>query len=284
MCCKDMDDLVPYACLANLSYANDITLSNLSEIGFNDIGIKISKIEVLQQGNRSEVVGWVFEILPKREVICVFRGTDSINDCVQHNLQILPIDYAINGTYCGKVHQGFLHYYTKIRAVGIINMLNKAHARMVMSNTSCQTPPQFTFVGHSLGGVVVLCALEFFEEIESDQDAAKRIKCVTFGAPALGDKALKQYVNKRIPDIKRLVYSNDIVPNLPSVFHQHVVDPIVIDAHDDSIPHTKSIFCERFLRGVEHHNIKRYIEGIRRGSFHARIHNKGPFKMAYKLV
>lgn len=273
----DTDDLLSYASFASMSYNNIITETDISEYGFpSSISsvLKISRIEVCETikceqmvEEQTDVVGWLFEDNVRSELICVFRGSDSIKDFVS-NLHFLPVDFSVGMDYCGKVHKGFLDYYNKVKRAGVIELLLRKY-RELKGATSGTV--RLSFVGHSLGGVVVLCALEFFLAHGKEEGVHKDdVRCITFGAPALGDTQLRKSVLQHTPNIHRVVYAHDIVPRLP--LYQHVADPIMIYDNDE-LHHKKgdNLWATTsrvgLLKCVEHHNMRWYIHGIRRGDF-----------------
>jgi hypothetical protein len=252
-----MLDLLAYAFLALITYKDEITDEQLAEIGLQ--GVRATNI-CIKDGK--DVVAWIFEDSKQSELVCVFRGTDSLKD-VLYNIRVFSVNFYIGQECCGKVHRGFFEYYNKIRNEGVLDMLLDKCLAMQMVDTKVKV----TFVGHSLGGCVILCALDFDALMLYRCKRGIDIQCVTFGAPPLGDDEFKQNVLKKIPNITRVVYDSDIIPRLP--LHRHIVNAVVIPEITDHDDTRYDLVCKTqtntfLLKCVEHHNMNRYICGIKK--------------------
>ena len=95
-----------------------------------------------------------------------------------------------------KMHMGFYKSYNKIR--------NEIHKRVSEMKS-------VIFMGHSLGGsIATIASLDVQYNFPN-----KDVGCVTTGSPRVGNKALTDSYNKRIPNTKRIVYKNDFITRIP---------------------------------------------------------------------
>ena len=145
-----------------------------------------------------------YSFVKEDELIFAIRGSSSLKDFLidaDFRKIKLPSDKGSNGL----VHSGFLSQYNSI----------KSRIFEIISRTSVS---KITFVGHSLGGAVAsICAL-----VVQNEFASKKIKCVTFGSPRVGNKEFADSFNKVVQDSIRVVNGQDIVPTRPYWGYEHV--------------------------------------------------------------
>jgi predicted lipase len=183
-----------------------------------------------------------------KELIISFRGTDSVQDAIA-NVNLLPVNF-----YCGgRVHMGYMNYYERLR----LDVLS-----YILYHITINDITGISFVGHSLGASVLLCALEVAYMINIHNI---KLKCYTFGAPAIGNAEFNDKFSKRIKDVWRVVYDSDIVPKLPNTY-DHLGLPIVLKHNDLLPPHKSRNNAYHKLKCIEHHNMDYYLKGIRRAS------------------
>lgn len=238
-----MTELLKYAMLARASYMNRVTKSDLE-----------GDLEPVTFVNKDNAQCWVFR--DEAELIICFRGTDSLSDAIT-NVNIIPVDFSCGkNVNCGRVHKGYLDYYNKLREDVMFTVFDHIAKHYHDEHI------KLTFVGHSLGGCVLLLALEISFLID---DRKIPMSCYTFGAPALGNKTFCDVFNSRITKVTRTIYDSDIVPRLP--IHNHINQPLHLKSYE--IPSRNSFF----LKYVEHHNMDSYIRGIKHMSaYHGHSH------------
>lgn len=230
-------DLLKYAVAAKLAYNNKLTDSYMGR--YTRHGILLEPLHFI---NHDHAQCWVMR--DERELIVSFRGTDSMQDALS-NVNIWPIDF-----YCGgKVHMGYMNYYERMR----LDVLS-----YIVYHLACNDISSISFVGHSLGASVLLCALEVSYMINVHN---VKLQCYTFGAPPLGDKEFTSNFNKKIKNVYRVVYDSDIVPRVPNLY-EHIGHPIILK-HDDMITCPKK--KQMKIKCIEHHNMDFYLKGIKRG-------------------
>jgi triacylglycerol lipase len=131
------------------------------------------------------------------DVICVFRGTDTINDWFS-NLQAVRDPGPLKGT---KVHEGFQDaLYPAV--IGFTNALDKMDIGS----------KRLWITGHSLGGA--LCSLYSGMLIENGYTI---YGIYTFASPRAGDDDFAGALNDAVTDGPhyRVVNDGDVVPHVP---------------------------------------------------------------------
>lgn len=229
-------ELLKYAVAAKLAYNNKITESYMGR--YTRYGIVLEPLHFI---NKDHAQCWVMR--DDRELIVSFRGTDSVQDALS-NVNIWPINF-----YCGgKVHMGYMNYYERLR----LDILSYILYHIAFSNIS-----NITFVGHSLGASVLLCALEVSYMLNVHNVP---LNCYTFGAPPIGNKEFAANFNNRIKNVWRVVYDSDIVPRVPNLYN-HIGTPLILKHDDIVLPKKKQVY----IKCIEHHNMEFYLKGIKRG-------------------
>lgn len=145
--------------------------------------------------------------------IC-FKGTSTLND-ICFNFDIYPRIF-INDSI--RIHNGFLKKYLSMKndIIKTINfILNKKNNKI----------KEISFNGHSSGGAIANIASLDMSYIYENMD----IKCMTFGAPRVGNKDFIDIYNKRIKKSLRIVNQNDIITHVPlPIIYTHNHKPIII--------------------------------------------------------
>jgi triacylglycerol lipase len=180
--------------------------------------------------------------MTKREIIIVFRGTQSIHDWMRDfDYDLGKIDW-INPHI--RVHDGFKKGYKSVRKE-IFSCLSEGLLKV-------------TICGHSLGGsLACLCALDlkvnFFLNVE----------CFTFGSPRVGDKNFRNLFNYLIKDSYRFVNEYDIVTILPFKWspmawfkYFHVDKRIKIGNN------LRSNLLRKIIPNFESHKMSNYIKSL----------------------
>lgn len=144
-----------------------------------------------------------------------FAGTQSWTDWVRVNGDVALTDVPANWGIPGKpkVHRGFLRGYLAIRAK-LWNLLQDFILRTAGAK-------RIIVCGHSLGGALAtLAALDIATRL--DPEDAKKVACVTFGAPQIGDKTLVQAFDAIVPLSLRVAAIYDPIPKALSTQLPHV--------------------------------------------------------------
>lgn len=184
------------------------------------------------------------------EITIAFRGTESINDWF-HNLQSSKI-CLFNKEKClkdakiqkVKVHKGFYTQYQGLLKY-IINYMTE-HKEIKKIYT----------VGHSLGGALACIAAVHlpirFKDIITE--------CYTFGCPRVGNRTFKRVFGKLVAKSVRAVYSDDIVPSVPSWWrgYRHCGEEMQFEDPDEK----ESFIAWLRPSFISDHGIDNYIEAI----------------------
>lgn len=124
----------------------------------------------------------------------VFRGSDNIENWIR-DFDVPPVKNK-NGLW---VHSGFYDAFYKI--------WNESLEKKVDKNLP------ITFIGHSLGGAIAVCALDEFDYYGCN--------AITFGCP----QVFVQGQDYPKMEHYRIVVDYDPVPNLPPLGYQHTIKP-----------------------------------------------------------
>jgi hypothetical protein len=107
-----------------------------------------------------------------------FRGTDSISDLLD-DITALPVPTF--GFARGSVHLGFQRNSSRFDVMHLLPYLDSNRADKVI------------MTGHSLGGAVAVLAVQRLLGMQSLHGTellrSGRLRCITFGAPLVGDRA-----------------------------------------------------------------------------------------------
>lgn len=129
-------------------------------------------------------------------------GTNDFADAF-HDAMCVLTRLVLQGKECGRVHAGFLAYYLHLRKC----IMDRVGAYVAKSELSV---PEIIFVGHSLGSVACIAALD----ASFLWDGCKTL-CWTFGAPKMGDTEFVRIIADNI-QCTRVFMDGDIIPTLPS--------------------------------------------------------------------
>jgi predicted lipase len=153
---------------------------------------------VLQRVADPKMVFLGFALTSKQGSIIVFRGSQTADDWIT-NLQVRQADYVRAGVPAGRVHRGFLSFYTNVQAQmqAAIKLLNP-------------TAPCY-LTGHSLGG-----ALATFATSDLSLSPLKpQLRLYTYASPRVGNLAFAQYLSGAVPNMYRIFNLADSVPEVP---------------------------------------------------------------------
>lgn len=252
-------------------------LCKYSYRGFSYPGFDFSKTKTVEFGSSKMVMHQKKKIL----ILCV-TGTDSIDDMILDS-QVGMVNLVIDGVDYGKVHRGFLTYILKLwpTMVEAITTLLDEHTNKstplyrLKGIGHCQEPrysldeensaairldgrttfkvqrfrsslleslydvPMVIFTGHSLGACCAIAALmsvlQFGFQI--------KVRCVTFGAPKLGDRKWVQSYHRHVVRNFRVVHNNDVVSMLPfGRAYKHLNNEVRIGSNGGYLIRHKSMF------------------------------------------
>lgn len=160
----------------------------------------------------------------EEQLFISFRATTTVED-VETNLKTNLVDMG----NIGKVHEGF---YTRF------NTCHKSELKDIIKNTKAKL---IVFTGHSLGGALATVAALYF----SLANPEKKIGCITFGAPKVGNTRLKSYFIKHVLLARRYVNARDWVPLVHlGIGYVHFTDKITISKkYFEHNPHSLKIYC-----------------------------------------
>lgn len=151
----------------------------------------------------------------KHQIDICFKGTSTFND-ICFNLDIYPRIF-INDSI--RIHNGFLKKYLSMKN-NIIKNIN------FILNEKKYKIREISFNGHSSGGAIANIASLDMSYIYDDL----KIKCITFGAPRVGNKNFIEAYNSRIKNSLRVVNQNDIITHVPlPIIYTHIHKPLVIN-------------------------------------------------------
>lgn len=171
----------------------------------------------------------------------VFRGSDKSIDWM-NNLQLRQQVYPYgDGNSDVKFHRGFMAAYFAVRD-------------RLLPAVKAITSPHIVVTGHSLGGALAtIAALDMQYNITSQSGQA--ISAYTFGAPRVGNRALVDSYNRRVPDSFRYIFGWDIVTRIPRVWqdYTHVDKEVVLGSR-----WTWNVLSRRF----SDHAIANYVTAL----------------------
>lgn len=185
--------------------ANDLEIYNYLMESLHDHNFR--KILRSRHGRSHFVIA---EEIDKDRVYIAFRGSHSNKDW-HDNLHAYQ-EFAFKGMkgMQGKVHSGFL---TRAMDFPIQKILNDSY---ILSKN-------IIFCGHSLGGAVatlaaIMTMIELKAQPNTNDNGCRWVKCITFGAPMVGDGVFKQFCQTNDLDrhIYNFVYDQDPIPRILS--------------------------------------------------------------------
>ncbi|MGB3137620.1 MAG: lipase family protein [Nodosilinea sp.] len=179
--------------------------------------------------------------LTSNRLFIVFRGSDKSVDWInnfQFRQQIYPYG---DGNEEVKFHQGFMMAYFAVRQALLDAMESFEGQHVVVT-------------GHSLGGALAtIAALDIQYNLGEKRDLSFEV--YTFGAPRVGNQAMVESYNDRIPNSYRVIYGWDIVTRIPRSWQgfAHVEEAVQIGSR-----WTWKMLSRRF----SDHSITAYIAGL----------------------
>jgi predicted lipase len=176
----------------------------------------------------------------------VFRGSDKpidwINN-VQFRQQIYPYG---DGNSEVRFHRGFMAAYFAIRDP-LLKVVDQFRDQRII------------VTGHSLGGALAtIGALDLQYNLGTADNFSFSV--YTYGAPRVGNLALVESFNRRVPDSHRFIYGWDVVTRVPREWQGY--------SHVDQAVQLGNRWTWRVLsRRFSDHSIGQYIEAIEQELF-----------------
>lgn len=150
-----------------------------------------------------------------KQIDICFKGTSTFND-ICFNLDIYPRVF-INDSI--RIHNGFLKKYLSMKN-NIIKNIN-----LILKNNNNKIK-EISFNGHSSGGAIANIASLDMSYIYENVN----IKCMTFGAPRVGNIDFINAYNSKIKNSLRIVNQNDIITYVPlPIIYTHNHHPFIIN-------------------------------------------------------
>ncbi|HSM84293.1 MAG TPA: lipase family protein [Nodosilinea sp.] len=183
----------------------------------------------------------VLNQLTSDRLYIVFRGSDKSIDWInnfQFRQQIYPYG---DGNTDVQFHRGFMMAYFAVRQ-GLLDAMDKFEGQQV------------TVTGHSLGGALAtIAALDLQYNLGAKHNLTFEVH--TFGAPRVGNRAMVDSYNGRLPNSYRFVYGWDLIPSVPRTWQgfEHVNTAVQLGSRWS---------WQVISRGFSDHAIDAYITGI----------------------
>lgn len=151
-----------------------------------------------------------------------FKGTTTEDEWVS-NLDFKLISMG----NLGKVHRGFYTRFEQLKDSLKDSLLAKVNDCMGL-----------IFVGHSLGGALATIAALYFSTLFP----SKKITCITFGSPKVGNARFKSFFKSRVISI-RMISDKDLIPKISLPSYKHVNGKVEIDSKNHKNPHSIETYC-----------------------------------------
>jgi predicted lipase len=247
------------ASLSKMSYLSRKDLETSSLYQVRDVmedQVKGFPIEV-QGGPKFSTNAYIWLSKSSRTAYISFPGTRSLGD-IRHDLDMRSVPVDSGQPVDILVHAGFRNKYFSVHDA-LVDIL-ETHATMF--DTVVTT-------GHSLGGALATIAAP----VLSESFLTKKIECVTFGSPRVGNLAFVSWFKSRVPIHLRLVNTEDPVPWIPlsNRFH-HVSDAVSMTASRDLMNVPDAPIGKRYWWALEdldwsqvlkNHNLDMYINRVK---------------------
>ncbi len=152
----------------------------------------------LQRVANPRMVFLGFALTSKQGSIIVFRGSQTSDDWIT-NLQVRQTDYVRAGVPAGRVHRGFLSFYSNVQA-------------QVQAATKLLNPAAPCYLtGHSLGGALATFATSDL----ALSNLKPQLRLYTYASPRVGNLAFAKFLSGAVPNMYRIFNLADSVPEVP---------------------------------------------------------------------
>lgn len=231
----------PKLALVCARLCRDIYRDFLPDLRFPDLPDLVPKFVESEDGSFTDTQVGILHQPETNRLYVVFRGTDQpidwINN-VQFRQQIYPYG---DGNSDVRFHQGFMTAYFAIRKT-LLQVVDEFNGQHII------------VTGHSLGGALAtIGALDLQYNLGTKDNFTFSV--YTYGAPRVGNQALVDSFNRRIPDSHRFIYGWDVVTRVPREWqgYGHVAKALQLGNR-----WSWQVFSRRF----SDHSINNYIQGI----------------------
>lgn len=154
------------------------------------------------------------------DLVIAFRGTRESVDWAISNLKAFPVLLRdCEDAKSVRVHRGFqrtLDYGDKTTEMRSLDAINQYLEEFDLLNRS------IAITGHSMGGALAILYATKFRAKWREICDRQLVEVVTFGSPALGLQAFKNYYADLNKKTTRIINGSDGVPFTPPVFYCHV--------------------------------------------------------------
>lgn len=169
-----------------------------------------------------------------KDLYVTFRGCKDMNEflkCINTTL-VRP-----NSSADIKINKVFWETYMEV----------KEELEHVLATRDMTDVDNIVFTGHSKGGAIAQIASIL---LQNEHTIGKRKKCITFGAPYVGDKGFQELIEQTIHEHQRVVAQGDIIPL--AKLHRELVHNGNALLLETTVPSA--------LNCVEHHSCRNYID------------------------
>ena len=255
---SEMKDLY-FSCLrSKLAYMSTQEIQKVMENPHHEVSVALTNLKeppIYYDGNETAGVDAQAIMLCCEDTVFIsFRGTDKPKDLLW-NLNFFTTDFLSDKKL--KVHMGFSEQFFAIEP-SITNDISKREFTNIY------------FEGHSLGGALATLAALFYSN--KFKGTNKKIKCITFGSPRVGNKDFVTKFHNDVPNSYRVVNDDDAVVQLP--FHDeyiHVGNCIQFDEsgwnlklwRNDILLWYVRLWALLFLGNIYEHNISAYLSKLK---------------------
>lgn len=153
-------------------------------------------------------------------LIIAFKGTTTAQEVG------IDLTFTREKTSVGRVHSGFWNYFHDKHKPVVDELLRQRGDGPVL------------FTGHSLGGALATLAASLYAP-------NRRVGCITFGAPRVGDDKFAKRFNETVDYSLRMVNAKDPYTKMPPKrLYKHVGKKVLVDADlFDRGPHKLEGYC-----------------------------------------
>ena len=193
---------IPFLGGSVFRWENAATLARLSKLAYRDrqeITRTLENYNLRLLGFVESEGDFAFIATDGRAIFVSFRGTNVSWDDLKTDTNIMHAPFLT-----GKGHRGFISSFHRLQSQ-IYTIIAQAPGNPLW------------FTGHSLGGALASVAATFYRMRERPIGGI-----YTFGAPRVFSPQLAEWSGRMIPATYRMVFSHDLVTNVPGYsFYRH---------------------------------------------------------------
>lgn len=199
-------------------------------------------------------IGWIPD---ESSAVLSFRGTVSRSDALT-DLKFLPrqIEFLPELFPGATAHLGFLTHFTGLTSA---KHEERNVAAALLKLTGGTPPARVICTGHSMGGALACLGATW----AALQFPAAEVRCITFGAPRVGNsrfiRAFKTLVGMRI----RVVHGSDPVPAVPPPLrYSHFQPAVFFRRNGRSLEWRPEGWNRRLALALSDHHMLKYIKSV----------------------